>query len=215
MYTKIRTIEIYDTTLRDGAQSEDISFSLEDKLRITEKLDDLGVHYIEGGWPGSNPRDIEYFRKSSKLKLSNARLVAFGSTHRPKKKANKDETLKALLDSKTPNITIFGKTWDFHVREALKVPLEENLDIIHDSIAYLKKHSDRVFFDAEHFFDGYADNPKYAMKCLKAAKDAGADCLVLCDTNGGAMTSVVADIAGKVIKEIKMPVGINVHNDGD
>jgi 2-isopropylmalate synthase len=215
MHSKIRAIEIYDTTLRDGAQAEDISFSIEDKIRITEKLDDLGIHYIEGGWPGSNPRDIEYFRKASKLKLKNARLVAFGSTHRPKKKAAKDETLKALLDSKTPYITIFGKTWDFHVREALKVPLGENLDIIHDSVAYLKKYSERVFFDAEHFFDGYFNNPKYAIKCLKAAKEAGADCLVLCDTNGGTITSVLAEIAAKVVKEFKMPVGIHVHNDGD
>ena len=152
---KYEKIEIYDTTLRDGAQSEDISFSVEDKLRITEKLDELGVHYIEGGWPGSNPKDIEYFKKVKKLKLENSKLVAFGSTHRPKYKVNEDATLKALLDAKAKIITIFGKTWDFHVKEALKISLEENLDIIHDSVAYLKKHVETVFFDAEHFFDGY------------------------------------------------------------
>ncbi|RPI36219.1 MAG: citramalate synthase [Nitrospiraceae bacterium] len=209
----MKKIEIYDTTLRDGAQSEDIAFSVEDKLRITEKLDELGVHYIEGGWPGSNPRDIDYFKKAGKLKLENSLVVAFGSTHRPKKKAEHDETLKALLDSGTSAITIFGKTWDFHVKEALKIPLEENLDIIHDSVAYLKKHADKVFFDAEHFFDGHQNNPEYAMKCLAAAQDAGADCLVLCDTNGGTITSVVRETVKKVVKNFKTPVGIHVHND--
>ena len=172
----MRRIEIYDTTLRDGAQSEDISFSVEDKLRITEKLDELGVHFVECGYPGSNPRDAEYFRKAVKLRLGNARVVAFGSTHKPKKKPVNDETMKSLLDAGTSAITIFGKTWDFHVKEALRVPLEENLDIIHDSVAYLKKHVEKVFFDAEHFFDGYINNPKYAVKCLRAAHDAGADC---------------------------------------
>jgi 2-isopropylmalate synthase len=209
----MRNIEIYDTTLRDGAQSEDISFSVEDKLRITEKLDELGVHYIEGGWPGSNPRDIEYFKKVRKLRLQNSRLVAFGSTHRPKKKPAKDEILKALLEAKTPVITIFGKTWDFHVKEALKVSEEENLDIIHDSVAYLKKQVDKVFFDAEHFFDGYVNNPGYALKCLAAAQDAGADYLVLCDTNGGTITTVVRETVRKVAKNFNTPVGIHVHND--
>ena len=211
----MRKIEIYDTTLRDGAQSEDISFSVEDKLRITEKLDELGVHYIEGGWPGSNPRDIEYFKKAKKLRLKNSAVVAFGSTHRPKKKPGKDETLKALLEAGTSTITIFGKTWDFHVKEALRVPLEENLGIIHGSVAYLKKYADKVFFDAEHFFDGYVNNPAYALKCLAAAQEAGADCLVLCDTNGGTMTSVVRETVKKVVKTFKTPVGIHVHNDID
>ncbi len=211
----MKNIKLYDTTLRDGAQSEDISFSVEDKLRITEKLDELGVHYIEGGWPGSNPRDIDYFKKAKKLRLKNAAVVAFGSTHRPKKKAGRDETLKALLESGTSTITIFGKTWDFHVKEALKVPLEENLDIIYASVAYLKKHVDTVFFDAEHFFDGYANNPEYALKCLATAQDAGAGCLVLCDTNGGTITSVVQETVKKVVKTFKTPVGIHVHNDID
>ncbi len=211
----MKKIEIYDTTLRDGAQSEDIAFSVEDKLRITEKLDELGVHYIEGGWPGSNPRDIDYFKKAAKLKLENSLIVAFGSTHRPRKKAENDEILKALLDSGTAAITIFGKTWDFHVKEALKIPLEENLDIIHDSVAYLKKNVDKVFFDAEHFFDGHQNNPEYAIKCLAAAQDAGADCLVLCDTNGGTITTAVRETVKKVVKHFKIPVGIHVHNDID
>ena len=211
----MRKIEIYDTTLRDGAQSEDISFSVEDKLRITEKLDDFGVHYIEGGWPGSNPRDIEYFKKAKKIKLKNSLLVAFGSTHRPKKKPANDEIIKALLDAGTPVITIFGKTWDFHVKEALKISLEENLSLIHDTVSFLKKNADKVFFDAEHFFDGYINNPKYAMKCLAAAQDAGADCLVLCDTNGGTITSLVKKIVIKSVKNFTTPVGIHIHNDTD
>ncbi|MGC2063392.1 MAG: citramalate synthase [Thermodesulfovibrionales bacterium] len=211
----MRKIEIYDTTLRDGAQSEDISFSVEDKLRITERLDDLGIHYIEGGWPGSNPRDIEYFKKALRLKLRNSCLVAFGSTHRPKKKAAKDETLKALIDSGVDTVTIFGKTWDFHVIEALKVPLEENLAIIHDSVAYLKKRVGTVFFDAEHFFDGYINNPDYAMQCLTAAEQGGADRLVLCDTNGGTMTGVLTDVVKRIKKGYKTPLGIHGHNDGD
>ncbi len=209
----MRKIEIYDTTLRDGAQSEDIAFSVEDKLRITEKLDELGVHYIEGGYPGSNPRDIEYFRKVSRVNLVNSKVVAFGSTHRPKKKPAHDETMKALVEAATPVITIFGKTWDFHVKEALRVPLEENIEIIHDSVAFLKKHADKVFFDAEHFFDGYIHNPKYALKCLQAAQDAGADCLVLCDTNGGTITSVFEEIVKKAVKGYSTPIGVHVHND--
>lgn len=211
----MRKIEIYDTTLRDGAQSEDISFSVEDKLRITEKLDDLGVHYIEGGWPGSNPKDIEFFKKAKKLKLKNSLLVAFGSTHRPKKKPANDEIIRSLLDADTPVITIFGKTWDFHVKEALKISLEENLGLIHNTITYLKKNVDKVLFDAEHFFDGYINNPKYAMKCLAAAQDAGASCLVLCDTNGGTGTSLVKEIAKKSVKTFTAPIGIHTHNDTD
>lgn len=211
----MRKIGIYDTTLRDGAQSEDVSFSVEDKLRITERLDELGVHYIEGGWPGANPRDIEYFRKAAKLRLLHSTLVAFGSTHHPKKKPSEDEMLRALIESKTSVITIYGKTWDFHVKEALKISNEENLDIIHNSIKFLKEHVEKVFFDAEHFFDGHINNPKYAIKCLSAARDAGADCLVLCDTNGGMMTSTLGETVRKVVREFDIPVGIHVHNDGE
>ncbi len=211
----MKRIEIYDTTLRDGAQSEDISFSVEDKLRVTERLDELGVHYIEGGYPGSNPRDAEYFRKAVRLRLQNSRVVAFGSTHRPKKKPAQDETMKALRDAGTAVITIFGKTWDFHVREALRISLEENLELINDTVAYLKKYSEKVFFDAEHFFDGYIHNPEYAFKCLGAARDAGADCLVLCDTNGGTVTSVLKGIVKKAVKAFEVPIGVHVHNDID
>jgi len=211
----MRRIEIYDTTLRDGAQAEDISFSVEDKLRITEKLDDFGVHYIEGGMPGSNPKDIEYFKKIRKLPLSNAVLVAFGSTHNPRHKADEDPGLKALLESKTKVLTIFGKTWDFHVKEALKISLNANLEIIHDSVAFLKKYVEKVFFDAEHFFNGYKDNPEYAIKCLLAAEKAGAECLVLCDTNGGSLPNEVAEIVRTVGKKLNKPFGIHAHNDSD
>jgi 2-isopropylmalate synthase len=214
----MKRVEIYDTTLRDGSQAEDIAFSVEDKLRITEKLDELGVHYIEGGWPLSNPKDAEYFKKAKKLKLKNAVLVAFGSTHKPKHKVKDDTNIKSLLDAETSAITIFGKTWDFHVKESLKIPLSENLDIIHSSVSYLKKYTDKVFFDAEHFFDGYKDNAAYALKCLAAAKDAGADCLVLCDTNGGTMPDEIE----KIIKELrtqnsklKTQIGIHAHNDSE
>ncbi|MEJ2696837.1 MAG: citramalate synthase, partial [Candidatus Sulfobium sp.] len=211
----MRKIEVYDTTLRDGGQSEDIAFSVEDKIRITRRLDELGVHYIEGGWPGANPRDVEYFGKIGKLRLSKSAVVAFGSTCHPKKKPSQDAILKGLIKAETPAITIFGKTWDFHVREALRVSLEENLDIIHGSVAYLKKYTDKVFMDAEHFFDGYRNNPEYALKCLAAAEDAGTDCLVLCDTNGGTMTSAVRNMVRKVVGDFRTPVGIHVHNDID
>jgi 2-isopropylmalate synthase len=211
----MRRIEIYDTTLRDGAQAEEVSFSVEDKLRITGKLDELGVHYIEGGWPGANPRDIEYFKKAKKIRLKNSNIVAFGSTHRPRHKVHEDSLIKALLDAKVKIITIFGKTWDFHVKEALKISLNENLDIIHNSVSHLKKHVETVFYDAEHFFDGYKDNPKYALKCLLAAQEAGADCLVLCDTNGGTLPDDVGKIMNEVKKETRIPLGIHAHNDSE
>ncbi|MEK7196754.1 MAG: citramalate synthase [Nitrospirota bacterium] len=211
----MRKVEIYDTTLRDGAQAEDIAFSVEDKIRITEKLDELGVHYIEGGWPGSNPKDADYFKRAKKLKLKNAVVVAFGSTHRPKHKAKDDSNLKALIEAETPVITIFGKTWDFHVKESLKISLNENLDLIRDSVAYLKKYTGRVFFDAEHFFDGYRDNPEFALKCLAAANDAGADYLVLCDTNGGTLPDDLKKIMNTIIGKAEHPIGIHAHNDSE
>jgi len=211
----MRSIEIYDTTLRDGAQAEEIAFSVEDKLRIAEKLDDLGVQYIEGGMPGSNPRDLEFFRKVRKLPLSNAVLVAFGSTHNPKNKAGQGAGMKALIESKARAVTIFGKTWDFHVKEALKISLDANLGIIHDSVAFLKKHVEKVFFDAEHFFNGYKDNPEYAVKCLLAAEKGGAECLVLCDTNGGMLPAEVANIVQEVGNRLKKPFAIHAHNDSD
>mgnify|MGYP001135813966 CR=1 FL=1 len=208
-------IEIYDTTLRDGSQAEDISFSVDDKIKITEKLDEFGVHYIEGGWPGSNPKDVEYFKKVKKLKLKNAKVVAFGSTHRPKVKVVNDYNIKTLIDAETEIITIFGKSWDFHVTEALKVSLDENLELIYNTISYLKKYANKVFFDAEHFFDGYKHNPEYAIKCLKTAQEAQADCLVLCDTNGGTLPHEIDRIFKEVKKEINTPLGIHAHNDSD
>jgi 2-isopropylmalate synthase len=215
MKKKQKTIEIYDTTLRDGAQSEEISFSVEDKLRITEKLDELGIHYVEGGWPGSNPRDAEYFNRVKKLSLQNTSVAAFGSTHRPKHKVRDDVNIKALLNAECGTVTIVGKTWDFHVREALRISLKENLDIIHDSVAYLKKHVDRVFFDAEHFFDGYRDNPEFAAKCLLAAQEAGADCIVLCDTNGGTLPGNIRTVMEKIGRKVTADIGIHAHNDSE
>jgi 2-isopropylmalate synthase len=211
----VRKIEIYDTTLRDGSQAEDVAFSVEDKLRITEKLDELGVNYIEGGWPGSNPRDVEYFKQAKKLKLKSSVIVAFGSTHKPRHKVGDDLNVKSLLESGASAITIFGKTWDFHVKESLKISLNENLELINNSIAYLKKKTDKVFFDAEHFFDGYKCNPDYALSCLVSAEDAGADCIVLCDTNGGTLPNDIEEITSAVIKKIKTPVGIHAHNDSE
>lgn len=211
----MRKIQIYDTTLRDGAQAEDISFSVEDKLRITEKLDELGVHYIEGGYPGANPRDADYFKKAGKLHLDKSKIVAFGSTHKPGTKVQNDKVIKAVLDSRAGFATIVGKTWDFHVKGAIKITLKENLALIHDTISYLKKRMEEVFFDAEHFFDGYRENPEYAVKCLLAAEQAGADCLVLCDTNGGTLPDAMRDITKTVIKKVKTPLGIHAHNDSE
>lgn len=211
----MRKIEIYDTTLRDGSQAEDVSFSVEDKLRIAAKLDDLGVQYIEGGWPGSNPKDAEFFRESKNLKLHNSALTAFASTHKPGIKPENDTNLKSVLASEVRIAAIFGKTWDFHVKEALKISYDDNLRIIKSSISFLKKHLDKVFFDAEHFFDGYKNNPKFALRCLKAAEDAGADCLVLCDTNGGTLPDEVRKIVKDVVKATKCKIGMHAHNDSD
>ena len=211
----MRQIEIYDTTLRDGAQAEDISFSVEDKLRIAEKLDEIGVHYIEGGWPGSNPRDAEFFKEVKKLKFHISTIVAFGSTHRAGYKVHDDPNINALINSETPVVTIYGKSWDFHVKVALRISLSHNLELIHNSVAYLKKRVDKVFFDAEHFFDGYKANPEYAIKALKSAESAGADCLILCDTNGGTLPTDLRAIMGKVLKMVKTPVGIHAHNDAE
>ncbi len=211
----MKKIDIYDTTLRDGSQAEDVWFSVEDKIRITEKLDDFGVNYIEGGWPGSNPRDADFFDKAKSLRLSKAVLTAFGSTHKAKLKVEDDPNIKHLLKAETGVITIFGKTWDFHVKEALKISLEENLDIIGNSVYYLKRHTDKVFFDGEHFFDGYKHNSEYAMQSIKAAEEAGADCLVLCDTNGGSMPDEVRKITEDVINNTTAPIGIHTHNDSE
>ncbi len=211
----MKKLIIYDTTLRDGSQAEDVSMSVEDKLRINEKLDELGIHYIEGGWPGSNPKDAEYFKKAKKIDLKNATLVAFGSTRRAGQKVENDKNIRTLLNAGTEVITIVGKTWDFHVTKALKVSLDENLELINSSILYLKKHIEKVFFDAEHFFDGYKNNPDFSIECLKAAEDAGADCLVLCDTNGGSLPEESGKITREVKKRVKTSLGIHTHNDSD
>lgn len=211
----MNTIELYDTTLRDGAQSEGISFSVTDKLKICEKLDDIGINFIEGGWPGANPKDMEFFKKAKRLKLKNAKLVAFGSTRHAGSKASRDKVLNNLIAADTKFITIFGKSWDLHVKDVFKCELDENLRMIRDSVAYLKSKGKTVFFDAEHFFDGFKDNKDYALKCLKTAAEAGASRIILCDTNGGAITSQVFEIVEEVKAAITTPLGIHVHNDGD
>lgn len=208
-----KAITIYDTTLRDGSQTEGIAFSVNDKVKISEKLDQIGVHYIEGGWPGSNPKDKEYFKVFQTKKLKNAVVTAFGSTRRAGIKAADDVNLKELVKSKTITITIFGKTWDLHVTDIIKTTLDENLNMIYDSVHFLKKHRKEVFYDAEHFFDGYKSNPEYALKTLLKAQEAGADCLVLCDTNGGALTTEVTRIIEEIKPHLSAPLGIHTHND--
>jgi len=212
----MKKICIYDTTLRDGAQSEGISFSVKDKIQIARKLDELCVDFIEGGWPGSNPKDNEFFREAARsLKLKNSKLVAFGSTRRAGGRTASDPVVKALLRAGTKYLTIFGKSWDLHVKAVLRTTLRENLKMIEDTIKYLKKKGHRVIFDAEHFFDGYEKNPIYAMDTLNAAADAGAETLVLCDTNGGMVTSRLFEIVEEVIGQSRKPLGIHVHNDAD
>ena len=195
----MRKIKIYDTTLRDGAQSEGITYSLIDKVRITEKLDHLGIDYIEGGWPSSNPKDMQFYKRMSKSRLRHAQLVAFGSTRRAGISANQDKNLQAILKSGARVATLFGKTWKLHVKSVLRTTPQENLKMISDSIQFLIKHKLVVFYDAEHFFDAYQEDPDYALCCLKAAREAGADFLVLCDTNGGAIPAQII----RVINQIK------------
>ena len=208
-------IQLYDTTLRDGTQGEDVSFLVADKIRIAHLLDDLGIAYIEGGWPGSNPKDIAFFKEIKKTTLSQAKIAAFGSTRRAKVTPDKDNNIRTLIQAEPDAVTIFGKTWDFHVYEALRISLEENLELINDSLAYLKQHVGEVIYDAEHFFDGYKANPEYALKTLQAAQDANVDCIVLCDTNGGTMPYEIPAIMQAVKKVIKTPLGVHTHNDGE
>ena len=208
-------VAIYDTTLRDGAQGEGISLSVEDKLAICRKLDDLGVHYIEGGWPGSNPRDAEFFERAKSLTLANATLTAFGSTRRANISAVQDANLAALLDAETPVVTLVGKSWDLHVTRVLETSMEENLAMISDSVAFLVERGRRVFFDAEHFFDGYKANAEYALQAVNAAALAGAECVVLCDTNGGALPDEIAAIVAQVRRNADVALGIHTHNDAD
>ena len=205
---------LYDTTLRDGNQDRKISLSLADKLQIARILDHFGFDYIEGGWPNpSNPTDEEFFRKIKEVKLKHAKIAAFGSTRRPKVLPENDPLLQALVKSEAPVKTIFGKSWDLHVTDVIRTTLEENLDMIESSVDYLKDHSEEVIYDAEHFFDGYKANPQYAIETLKAAERGRADCIVLCDTNGGTMPWELEQIVKDVKKQISTPIGIHVHND--
>ncbi|NPV30361.1 MAG: citramalate synthase [Firmicutes bacterium] len=206
---------VYDTTLRDGAQGEGISLTVEDKLKITRKLDELEVPYIEGGWPGSNPKDLEYFYRVRRLPLKHARIAAFGATRRAGVPVAQDANIRALLQAETPCVTIFGKSWDFHVTTALQTSLAENLNMIRESVGYLKAQGREVIYDAEHFFDGFKANPDYALATLKAAAEAGADWIVLCDTNGGSLPHEVEQIFERVCRAVKLPLGIHAHNDGD
>jgi 2-isopropylmalate synthase len=212
----MRQVAIYDTTLRDGTQAEEIHLTLEDKLRIALKLDELGIHYIEGGWPGSNPTDRQFFKDIRSYALKNAQVAAFGSTRNAKLEADKDPNLKALVECKAPVLTIFGKTWDLHATTALGVSLPENLALIADSLGFLRSRCKELFFDAEHFFDGFANNPEYALACLKTAFEAGADALVLCETNGGRLTHEVAAAVKAVKKALpQAKLGIHCHNDAE
>lgn len=208
-------IYLYDCTLRDGAQMEGISFSVEDKIKIARRLDELGIHYIEGGWPGANPKDAEFFVKARGLSLSHAALVAFGSTRRPKTKVETDPNIQALVDGRTKVVTLVGKSWDLHVTRLLETTLEENLHMIADSIRYLKGMGRTVFYDAEHFFDGYKARPEYAIQTIKVAAEAGADCVILCDTNGGALPKEVAAAVAAAKEACSAPLGIHAHNDGE
>lgn len=206
-------VAIFDSTLRDGAQGEGISFSVDDKLKIVKALDDLGVMYIEAGNPGSNQKDLEFFKRMRTIPLVHARLTAFGSTRRKDIRVDQDDQVLALCQADTPVVAIFGKSWDFHVTDIIKTSLEENLAMIQDTITFFKSQNKEVIFDAEHFFDGYKANPEYAVSALKAAERGGADCLVLCDTNGGTFPDEIFDITKEISLHVNAPLGIHSHND--
>jgi len=208
-------IKVFDTTLRDGSQSVGINFTVNDKIKIARNLDEFGVHYIEGGWPGSNPKDVAFFEEMKKVKLNNAKLTAFSSTKLKNIKIQDDKNLAKMIETGVPVVTIFGKSWDLHVREALKTTNEENLDMIFSTMEYLKKYFDEVVYDAEHFFDGYKANPEYALKTLEAAEKGGADWLVLADTNGGSMVDFVDTTVKLVKSKFSTPLGIHAHNDSE
>lgn len=212
----MQKIKIYDTTLRDGMQAEGVSFSVEDKLLIAKRLDEFGIHYIEGGYPQSNPKEEEFFARVRDMKFANSRMTAFGSTRRAHTKVEDDACIRVLIGCGAGVVTMVGKTWDLHVTDVLRCTLEENLAMCSDSVSYVKKQGREVIFDAEHFFDGYKNNPVYAMKVLKAAAEAGADTLALCETNGGCLPHEVFDIVRTVCSEFKgLIIGIHCHNDSD
>jgi len=218
--TDIMVIEIYDTTLRDGTQAENFNLSVEDKIRVSKQLDVLGIDFIEGGWPGSNPLAVEYFKKIQHVKLNHSKITAFGSTRHFKNSPHKDENLLALLDAKTPAITIFGKSWDIHVYDALRIELEDNLTIIEDSLKYLRQHVQHLLYDAEHFFDGFKKNKEYALATLGRAIAGGAETLILCDTNGGTLPHEIPPIIKEVQNFLKkhnnkVKLGIHTHNDSE
>src|ERR1700689_2437623 len=203
----------FDTTLRDGTQGEAVSFSADDKMLVLHKLDELGIDYIEGGWPGSNPKDKDFFARAKDAQLKHARLTAFGATRMARNKVEDDPSVNALVEAGTPVVCIFGKSWDLHVHRALNITEEENLQLISDTVRYLKSHGKEVVYDAEHFFDGYKASREFALRTLEAAKNAGADTLTLCDTNGGTMTSRLAEICADVRKNFEGILGIHTHND--
>jgi 2-isopropylmalate synthase len=212
----MKKVTIYDTTLRDGAQAEELNLATQDKIRIAHKLDELGIHYIEAGWPGSNPTDKKFFERIKGHTFENAKIAAFGSTHFSKTTAENDPNLAALLAAETSVLTIFGKCWDLHATTALGISLKRNLELISNSVSYLNKRVDEVIFDAEHFFDGFRNNPDYAIKAIKAAHDAGASRLVLCDTNGGTLTSEITKAVKAVQKALPdAQLGIHAHNDSE
>lgn len=204
---------LYDTTLRDGAQGEGISYSVTDKIRIAQELDLLGIHYIEGGWSSSNPKDMEFYLRMAKIRLKSSELVAFGSTRRPHTQAKDDHNLKSILKSKVKTITVFGKTWPLHITDVLKTTLDENLKMIRDTIDFLTSKGLDVFYDAEHFFDAYNANKEYSLRCLSTAQKAGAKAIVLCDTNGGTLPSKIYSIVKEIQPKIGVLLGIHCHND--
>ncbi len=212
----MQEVKLYDTTLRDGTQAEDFTLSLEDKVRVALKLDDLGIHYVEGGWPGSNPKDMAFFDEIRNHGLKQTRIAAFGATHHPTGSAETDENLKALIAAKTPVVTIFGKSWTVHVKDALRTTLERNLEIIRDSVGYVHGHVQTVFYDAEHFFDGFKANPDYAIATLRHAVEGGAACMILCDTNGGSLPGEIREIISVFREKLPgVPFGIHAHNDAE
>src|ERR1700682_394409 len=205
----------FDTTLRDGTQGEAVSLSSDDKVLVAHKLDELGIDYIEGGWPGSNPKDKDFFVRAAELNLKHAKLTAFGSTRFAKNPVEEDRTVRALVEAGTPVVSIFGKTWDLHVKHALGITEEENIKLISETVKYVKDRDKEVVYDAEHFFDGYNAHPDFALRTLEAAKTSGADILCLCDTNGGNLTHRITEVVAEVRKRFDGVLGIHTHNDAD